>query len=56
MKEQIVDDPKKVWLNIPYLSDQGDHLTKRLIQKLNKCFNGNVKFINGYQITCNVLQ
>ena len=27
-----------------YLSDKGDYLTKSLIQKLNKCFNENVKF------------
>ena len=44
-KGQTVDDRKKIWLNLPYLGDKGDHLTKSLIRKLNKCFNENVKFI-----------
>ena len=30
-KEQTLDDRKKVWLNLPYLGDKGDHLTKILI-------------------------
>ena len=48
-KEQTADDHKKVWLNLPYLGDKGEHLTKSLFQKLNKCFNENVKFIKGYK-------
>ena len=44
-KEQTVDDRKKVWLNLPYLGDKEDHLTKSPIPKLNKCFNENAKFI-----------
>ena len=48
-KEQTIDDPKKIWLNLPYLGDKGDHLTKSLIRKLNKCFNENVKFIKRYK-------
>ena len=44
-KEQTLDDRKKVSLNLPYLGDKGDHLTKSLIRKLNKCFNENVKLI-----------
>ena len=48
-KEQTVDDRKKVWLNLPYLGEKGDHLTKSLIRKLNKCFNENVKFIKRYK-------
>ena len=48
-KEQTVDDHKKVCLNLPYLGENGDHLTKSLIRKLNKCFNENVKFIKRYK-------
>ena len=48
-KEQTVDNRKKVWLNLPYLGDKGDHLTKSLIRKLNKCFNENVKLIKRYK-------
>ena len=48
-KEQTVDGSKKVWLNLPYLGDKGDHLTKSLIRKLNKYCNENVKFINRYK-------
>ena len=48
-KVQTVDDRKKIWLNLPYLGDKGDHLTKSLIQKLKKCFNENVKFIKRYK-------
>ena len=47
-KEQIIDNRKKVWLNLPYLGDKGDHLTKGLIRKLNRCFKENVKFIKRY--------
>ena len=49
IKEQIIDDLKKVWLNLPYLGDKGDHLTTSLIRKLNKCFNENVKLIKYYE-------
>ena len=45
-KEQIIDNRKKVWLNLPYLGQKGDPLMKSLIQKLNKHFYENVKFIN----------
>ena len=48
-KEQTFDDRKKVWLNLPYLGDKGDHLTKSLIRKVNKCFNENVKFIKRFK-------
>ena len=48
-KEQTVDDRKKVWLNLPYLGDEVDDLTKSLIRKLNKCFNENVKFLKRYK-------
>ena len=48
-KEQTVNDRKKIWLNLPYLGDKGDHLTKSLIRKLNKCFNENVKLIKRYK-------
>ena len=48
-KAQTVDDRKKVWLNLPYLGDKGDHLTKRFIRKLDKCLNENVKFIKLYK-------
>ena len=48
-KEQTVDDRKKIWLNLSYLGDKGDHLTKSLIRILNKCFNENVKFIKRYK-------
>ena len=48
-KEQTADDCKKIWLNVPYLGDKRDHLTKRLIQKLNKCLNENVKFMQCYK-------
>ena len=48
-KEQTVGDGKKIWLNLPYLGDKGDHLTKRLIRILNKCFNENEKFIKRYK-------
>ena len=48
-REQTVGDRKKIWINLPYLGDKGDHLTKSLIQKLNKCFNENVKFIKRYK-------
>ena len=34
----------KKWVNLSYLGDKGDHLTKSLIRKLNKCFDENVKF------------
>ena len=30
-KEQTLDDRKKVWVNLLYLGDKGDHLTKILI-------------------------
>ena len=48
-KEQTADDRKKIWMNIPYLGDKRDHLTKRLIRKLNKCLNENVKFMQCYK-------
>ena len=48
-KEQTVDDHKKIWLNLPYLADKGDHLTKSLIRKLNRFLNKNVKFIKRYK-------
>ena len=48
-KEQTVDNRKKVWLNLPYLGDEGDRLTKSLIRKLSKCLNENVKFIKRYK-------
>ena len=48
-EEQTVDDCTKIWLNLPYLGDKGNHLTKTLIRKLNKCFNENVKFIKRYK-------
>ena len=35
----------KVWINLPYLVDKGDHLTKNFIRKLKKCFHENVEFI-----------
>ena len=37
-KEQTFDDRKKVWLNLPYLGDKGDHLTKSLIRKVKQMF------------------
>ena len=46
-KEQTADDCKKIFLNFPYIGVKGDHLTK--LQKLNKCFNENVKFIQRYK-------
>ena len=45
-REQISDNRKKVWLNLPYLGEKGDTLIKNVIQKLNKHFYENVKFIN----------
>ena len=36
-------------LNLRYLGGKGEHLTKSLIRKLNKCFNKNVKFIKRYK-------
>ena len=44
-KKQTLDYRKKVWSNQTYLGDKGDHLTKSLIRKLNKCSNENMKFI-----------
>ena len=54
-KEQTVDDHKKVCLNLPYLGENGDHLTKSLIRKLNKCFNENVKLIIPINLRCFVV-
>ena len=54
-KEQTLDDRKKVSLNLPYLGDKGDHLTKSLIRKLNKCFNENVKLIMRINLRCFVV-
>ena len=44
-KERIIDNRKKVWLNLPRLRDKRDHLTKGLIRKLNKYFKENIKFV-----------
>ena len=49
IKKLSVSNCKKIWLNLPYFGDKGDHLTKSLFQKLNKCFNENVKFIKRYK-------
>ena len=47
--KKVADNYKKVWLNLPYLGDTGDHLVKYLIQKLNKSFNKNAKIIKRYK-------
>ena len=37
-----------ICMTVP-LSDKGDHLTRSLIRKLNRCFNKNVKFMKRYK-------
>ena len=49
LKEETVDQRKKITLNLSYLDVRRDHLSRSLIRKLTSCFNESVKFMKQYK-------
>ena len=43
------DDKKVVWINLPYLTKNGEQLTNSLIRKLKRSFKENIKFSTVYK-------